>query len=158
MATQNASPVSWLAPEFRHYEKNAGWYVTLFAIAILIVGFFIIIQKDIFAAITIAILAILLALFARHKPEMVEIQINQRGVHFGKLFFPYKQINHFWIVHNEYHKTVNLETTAYLNNLIILELEGQEPERVRMFLLQYLPEHENTQPTFPQRVMHKLKF
>ncbi len=153
----NQTKILWQAPEFRHYEKSYSWYITFLAIAILIVGFFII-QKDLFAAICIGILSLLIILFAQHKPKQVEIQLTNKGVHFGELFFPYKQIKHFWIVHNEKHKTLNLETTAHLNNVIILELEEQNPDHVREFLIQFLPEHEDTDETLTQRISHKFKF
>ncbi len=153
----NDNKISWEAQEFRHYEKNIGWYVTLLAVAVLVVAFFII-QKDIFAAVTMAILSVLIILFSRHKPERVNIELTNKGIHVANLFYPYKQIKHFWVVHNQHHKSVNLETTAYLNNIIILELEDQDPETVKTFLNQFLPEHENTRETFAQRTMHRLKF
>lgn len=149
--------ISWQAPEFRHYEKNFGWYVTLVAISALVVGFFII-QSDFFAAITTAILAILIILFSRHKPEIVDIELTSRGVKFSNIFFPYKHLKYFWVVHNDNHKTVIFHTTAFLNNVVILELDDQDPEQVREFLLQYLPEHEQSEETTIQKIAHKLKF
>jgi hypothetical protein len=63
------------------------------------------------------------------------------------------------VVNSENHKTLNLETTTYINNLVILELEDQNPEEIRSFLQDYLPEHpQNTRETFAQKLMHKLKF
>lgn len=155
MSTQNK--ISWQAPEFKHYNKTIGWYVALISIAILISGFFVV-QKDIFAAITTIILAGLVLLFSKQKPEIVPIEINDKTVKFGQIEYPYKQIKHFWVVHNERHKTVNLRTTTYVNNTIILELGTQNSEEVRNFLLKYLPEHETTDETFAQRLMHWLKF
>jgi hypothetical protein len=64
----------------------------------------------------------------------------------------------FFIVHNERHQAVNLETTTLVNSQIILELGSQNPEEVRIFLLQYLPEHEKTEETPAQKFMHWLKF
>jgi hypothetical protein len=155
--TKQISNINWEAPEFKHYEKGAGWYVTLLALAILVVSFFIF-QKDIFGAVCVAMLSVLIILFSRHKPKDVKVELNEKGVHFGNLFYPYKQIKHFWIVNNDCHKTLNLETTAYLNNMVILELNGQNHELIRNFLVQFLLEHERTTETFVQRAMHRLKF
>ena len=149
--------LSWQAPEFKTYDKTTGWYVTLISITILIVGFFII-QKDIFASITTAILGALVVIFSRQKPEIVTIELDHKAVKIGNIEIPYKQIKHFWVVHKEHHKTVNMETTTLVNNMIILELNGQDPEKVRMFLSQHLPEHELTEPTPIQRLTHWLKF
>ena len=157
MAISNKNSISWQAPEFKHYEKNFGWYVTLVAILILVIAFFIL-QKDIFAAISIGIIGVFIIFFSRHKPSIVNVELNHKNVHFGNIFFPYKQLKYFWVVHNENHKTVNFHTTTYLNNVVILELEDQDPDEVRDFLLNYLPEHEETRETSIQRIMHKLKF
>ena len=149
--------LSWQAPEFKTYDKTTGWYVTLISITILIVGFFII-QKDIFASITTAILGALVVIFSRQKPEIVTIELDHKAVKIGNIEIPYKQIKHFWVVHKEHHKTVNMETTTLVNNMIILELNGQDPEKVRMFLSQHLQKQDITDNTKNQRITHWLKF
>jgi len=156
MPTQNQT-ISWQAPEFRHYEKNMGWYVTLIGITILIVGFFVI-QQDLFAAITSGILGLVTIFFARQKPEIVPIELNGKGVYFGNVFFPYKQLKYFWVVSTPNHRTVNFHAATYINNVIILELEDQDPDEVHEFLSRYLPEHTETSETLIQKISHKLKF
>lgn len=155
MAVQSKM-ISWQAPEFRYYHKNQGWYVTVVAVTILIVGFFIV-QDDWFAAISLAIIAGIMVFLARQTPEQTEIHLTHKHIQVGDLIFPYKQIKYFWVVHNQTHKILNFETTAYLNNLISLELEDQDPDEIRSFLLPYLPEHNQSQETFTQRIIHKLK-
>lgn len=149
--------ISWQAPEFRHYEKTQGWFVTLVSVTVLLVGFFLI-QGDAFAAVTMGILGLLVLFFAKQKPLIVEIELSDKGVKFGNILFPYKQLKYFWVVANERHRTVNFHTNTLVNNTIILELEGQDPEDVRIFLLQYLPEHSEINETSVQRLMHILKF
>ncbi len=149
--------ITWQAPEFQYYHKNIGWYVTVIAIIILIIAFFVL-QSDLFAAITTGILGIFIILFSFHRPAMVTIELTHRGIWYGTIFYPFKQIKHFWIVHNDHHRTLNIETTTYMNNMLILELAGQDPEDVREYLLPYLPEHHSTQETFAQRISHRLKF
>ena len=127
------------------------------SIVVLIVGFFVI-QKDLFAAITTGLLGVLVVVFSRQKPEVVPVELDHRALKMGNIEVPYKQIKHFWVVHDEKHKTVNLETTTLVNNMIILELEDQDPEEVRQFLSRFLPEHPETQATFIQRLTHWLKF
>jgi uncharacterized membrane protein YobD (UPF0266 family) len=153
----NQQPISWQAPEFRHYQKGYAWYVTLAAMSILIVGYFAV-NQDYFAAVCLAIMAGFIYFFARQAPQVVVIELNQSGIAFGELFFPYKQIKHFWIVYNNTHRTINLHTTAMLNNMMILELEDQDPETVRQFLLRHVPEHSETEETPVQRIIHRFKF
>lgn len=158
MPPQKQITISWQAPEFKHYEKNLGWYTTLFAVTVLVVGFFVL-QSDYFAAVIMLIVAVVTFYFARQHPRMMDIEINHNHIKYGPITFHYKHIKYFWIVNNDNHKTLNLETTTYLNNLIILQLEETDPEMVRIFLLQYLPEHpESVEETFAQKIMHLLKF
>ncbi len=156
MSIQNQT-ISWSAPEFRYYEKNVGWYVTLTAVTVLLIVFFVY-EKDIFAAVCIGILAILVGLFSLQEPKIVEVELDSKGVKFGNIHFPYKQLRHFWIVDNQNHRTLNIEASTVINHTLIIELMDQDEETVRQFLLSRLPEHHLTTETFAQRVSHKLKF
>ena len=158
MSNENQNTLSWSAPEFKHYPKNLGWYVVLATVTLMVMAFFIIVQSDIFAAVSLGILALLIVFFSRQEPEMVDIELNSRGVRFGNITYPYKQLKYFWVVHNERHQTINFHTSALLNSVLILELEDQDPEEARLYLSQYLPEHTETEETPIQKVMHRLKF
>ena len=149
--------ISWSAPEFRHYEKNTGWYITFGAIAVLLVLFFII-QDDIFAAVSIAIIAIFVYFFSLQKPQIVQIELTSKALRYGNISFPYKQLKYFWIVNSEHHKTLNLVSSTVINNTIIVELMDQDEDEIRQFLLQHVPEHHETTATFAQKVSHHLKF
>jgi hypothetical protein len=157
MAKSKAN-ISWEAPEFKFYEKSAGWYVTLISISILLIGFFVLIQKDIFASITMGIITLLIIFFSRQTPRTVTVELNSKGINHGAAHMPYKQIKHFWVVDKEHHKTLNFETSSYLNKIMVIELNEQDPDEVREFLLSFLIEHPDTEPTTAQRVMHWFKF
>jgi hypothetical protein len=158
MSNENKNHISWEAWEFRHYPKTFGWYVALVSVFVLLIAFFVLVESDIFAAVTLGIVGILIIFFSRQTPLRVNVQITGKGVHFGNLFYPYKQIKYFWVVHNDRHQTLNFHTSAFVNNVLILELEDQNPDHIRDFLLQYLPEHSETQETTVQKIMHKFNF
>lgn len=158
MSDQNSHPIlQWQAPEFRHYPKNIGWYITFIALSILIIGFFII-QKDYFGAASLTILACLIAFFSNQHPQTIIILIDQHGIQYGNLHFPYAQVKQFWIVDTEHHKTLNVETTALVNNTLILELVDENPQIIREVLLKHIPEHEDPKATLAQKISHRLKF
>jgi len=158
MSIQNKNPLTWQAWEFKYYEKTAGWYITVISLFILMIAFFLIEEKDIFAAVSLAIIGALVIFFSYQTPERVNIELNDKGVYFGNLFYPYKQLKYFWVVHNDRHQTINFHTTAMVNNTLILELEDQDPDVTRKFLLRHLAEHPATEETHVQKIMHKLKF
>ncbi len=154
----NINNISWEAWEFKHYPKNIGWYVTVISISVIVVAFFIFVQNDIFAAVSLGIIALLILAFSKQMPQRVTIELTSKGVHFGNLFYPYKQIKHFWVVFNDRHKTLNFQTSAYVNNSLIIQLDEQNPEEVTDFLIAYLPEHPETEETITQKIMHHTKF
>lgn len=151
------SYLSWEALEFRHYPKNLAWYITMGVIVLLVVAFEVL-QKDYFGAISLGVMAIFIIIFAMHKPGKIQISLSSEGLHLERSFIPYNQMKYFWIVDNEDHKTLNIETTAYINRTILVELETQNPEEVREVMLREVPEHSSTEETFVQRLIHRLKF
>jgi hypothetical protein len=157
MSNENQNNISWEAWEFQNYEKSPAWYISITGIALLVVVFFAYVQSDIFAAVSIALIAILFIIFSAQKPQRVGIELNSKSVKIGNLSYPYKQIKYFWVVYNERHRTINFHTSAFVNNVLILELESQNPEQARNFLLKYLPEHSETEETPIQKIAHKFK-
>lgn len=149
--------LSWEAMEFRHYPKNFAWYITMGIVVLLVIAFELL-QKDYFGAISLGVIAIFILIFAMHRPNKITIDLTSEGIHIERSFIPYNQMKYFWIVDNENHRTLNIETTAYINRTILVELEAQDPEEVREVMLSEVPEHSSTEETFVQRLIHRLKF
>ena len=157
MAKQIETILEWQAPEFRHYPKNAAWFITYAIIVALLVAYEIV-QHDWFGAISIIIIAGLFAAFALHKPKEVMIRLTTHGLHIDDTNIPYDNIRHFWIVDTENHKTLNIETTAYLNHQLSIELHEQDPDEVQEILEELLPENDQAQETAIQKIAHRFKF
>lgn len=157
MPKQPEPIIEWEAPEFRHYPKNAAWFITFGIIAALIIGFELF-MRDWFGAVSVGIIAIFFAVFAMHKPKTVTVTISTHGVHIDDSHIPYSRIKQFWIVDNDNHKTLNLETTAYLNHLLAIELENQDADEVQELLAELLPEKEENRELVTQRIAHRIKF
>lgn len=157
MPNQDKIYFTWQAPEFKHYHKNFFWYI-VFGLIVAGLVIFSLLHSDYFGAITTVILALLVLYFTRRKPGIVPIKITNRGFHINDIHIPYRYVKKFYIVESEHHRTINLETNTYLNHTVIIELADQNPEPIREFLVNILPEHEEPEPTFSQRIAHKFKF
>ncbi len=149
--------IEWQAPEFRHYPKNAAWFITFVIIAGLLV-FYQVFQKDWFGAISVGVISILFGVFALHRPGVVTVKISTLGLHIDDTQIPFNNIKQFWIVDSENHKTLNIETTAYINHQLSIELEDQDSGEVQEILEELLPEKDEQHETVAQRIAHKLKF
>lgn len=149
--------MEWEAPEFKHYAKNAAWYITLIILGMLLVAYQIW-HKDWFGAVSIAIIAAFVYAYSKLKPKIIPVRISDIGIHLNDFFVPYTHIRHFWIVHNENHQALNIETTAYFNHILSIELEDQDPEIVREILQEALPENSELEETLAQKMAHRFKF
>lgn len=156
MAKQGQTIFSWEAPEFKHYHKTTGWYVA-FGIVVITVLTYTLVHADFFGAFTIVCIALLALLFTRKRPNIIPISISTEGFHIHDVHIPYHHVKKFWIVDTEHHRTLNLETGAYLNHFVIIELGDQDPAPIQEFLVQVLNEHELRDPTFSQSAAHRLK-
>ena len=93
-----------------------------------------------------------------HRPKTVTVRITTVGLHIDDTQIPFNNIKQFWIVDNDNHKTLNIETTAYLNHQLAIELEDQDADEVHEILSELLPEKEEQAETMAQRISHRLKF
>ncbi len=157
MAKLPETIIEWEAPEFRHYPKNAAWLITYIIVTALLV-FYQVFQQDWFGTISVSIIAIMLGIFAFHRPKMVTVKISTFGIHIDDTHIPFNNIKLFWIVENEHHKTLNIETTAYLNHSLAIELHEQDADEVQEILEELLPEKEDKSETPAQIISHRLKF
>src|SRR3989344_8538321 len=146
----------WTAPEFVHYPKNKTWYVVASVIGVILVGYFLV-HKDFLTSALFALLFLMLVFLAREKPREVRITLSGRGLKINEMALPYQQIKFFWIVYEPPTvKTLNFETTAYLNRFVTVQLADTDPVAIREFLLQYLLEDLDRQEQTVDTISRKL--
>jgi hypothetical protein len=149
--------LSWKTKEFIHYEKGTGWYLTFAALAALFIGYEIYVG-DYFAALTFFIIAVIAYIFSKLTPKEVQISITDKGIKIDNFEIPYLTIKRFWMVDHAKAKALHLETTAYLNRFIVIQLDDQDPAHVRSILVEFLEESDPNRETIAQRVGRKLRF
>lgn len=150
--------IKWTAPEFIHYPKSIWWFVAVGGVGATFVSFFAF-QKEFLVSLLFLLLTILVLFFSKTRPRTLEIQIDGIGVKINELKLSYQQIKSFWIVYEPPEvKTLNFETTAYLNRFFTLQLQQEDPVRLREFLLKYLPEDLERGEQFADQIGRKLRF
>lgn len=157
MIETSTHTLTWEAPEFKHYEKSVVWYSLFFILLVLLVGYQIL-TSDYFGATTMIILGVLITLVSTKKPKTVTIELTSKGITLSELFIPYKHFQHFWVVDTPDHKTLNLEASTYLKQIVIVELMDQDPDEVRRLVAKHLEESEALEPSFSQRIAHMFHF
>lgn len=150
--------ISWTAPEYIHYPKSPVWFTTLF-VAGFGLSLYFLLRRDFLAGLLFILLVIIIFYFARTKPKLLEIEIQSKGIKLGDLDLSWQQIKSFWIVYEPPAvKTLNFETTAYLNRFLTVQLGEADPVQVREFLLEYLPEDLDKNESLSDKLARRLKF
>ena len=156
--SKQAKELSWEAPEFVHYPKSLTWFVVLFVIGVALIIFFVF-KKDFVTALLFLLLLMLAYFFSGQKPKTIKIKLNFRGVELNDMKIPFDQIKSFWVVYDPPEiKTLNFETTAYINRYFTIQINDQNPVELREFLLEHLPEELDRKEQLGDKVSRKLGF
>lgn len=154
---KKTNQISWEAPEFPYYQKGTAWYLTviLISLAILAYAFW---KKDYLMFATLLILSAVIVALAQKKPKTFTITLSGQGIHLNRDLYPYKNLKYFWITYQPPEiKTLNFETTSYFNRDLAVQLGDEDPNAIREFLLQYLPEDSEKEESFAERLQRNLK-
>jgi hypothetical protein len=152
-----AQEITWEAPEYMHRPKPLLWYI-IFAISTSGLILWGVYQKSPIAVLTYIVMAAVIMFFSLKKPELVTFRLTNTGIFIGKTEHPYKVIKKFWILYNPPEiKTLNLETSGYINNTISIELGSENPIEIKYFLKQYILEDIDKEEGFAETLARKLK-
>lgn len=142
---------SWQTHEYAHTYKSKDWYWTVGIITGALVLTSLIFGNYLFALV-IAIGAFSLTLFTMRVPEVINVEISDKGVRVDKVLYPYHSLDSFGIDAEHFHGArLFLKSKKIVMPLIALPLADQDVEEVKVFLGKYLPEE-----TFDQGFLHTL--
>ncbi len=149
--------LAWKAREFKSYKKTRLWYICFFVISAGLIVYALYIH-NILTLITFALLSFATFLFSHQNPEDITYELTSTGIISGQIMYPYRNIKNFWIIYTPENRTLNFETTAYLNNQVSIELGKQDPVQIKQFLKTYLPEDLDKEESFTDILARKIKF
>lgn len=157
MEQKDQALLSWKTLEYPYQEKDSGWFIALFIIAISgLVGAFL--YGEFLFAVVIALGSFTLALYAVKKPGTVEIVITEKKVWVNDTPYPYKTLASFSIDEDATPDKLILERHILWNPLIIAPIPKEIPsDEVRALLKKKLPEKYFREP-LSHRVMEYLGF
>lgn len=139
--TNSSAPVlTWRAPEFYFYPKDANWYIILIVSAVALSLYFIFSSDRSWTTIALIVVAVL-ALWrnANHKPRNIAIRIQAEGITVGNTFTPFTDLVSFHLTYHGEYTTVDCQRKGY--HMPVSALTGeQDPNSIRATLGKYLPE------------------
>ena len=151
------SSLTWQAPAFHQHQRSFAWYVGLALIGAGLIAFAVY-DRSLITGITFGLMILVVFLVARQPVRDVTYRITPTGLTIGTLPYDYKVIKNFWILYYPPQiKTLNFETTAYVNNKISMQLGDQDPVLIKRVLTQYLPEDLNREESLTDALARRLK-
>ena len=151
-------PIRWEAYEYNHAEKPSEWYWALGLVAIAGCVAALLFNNVLFA-ILILIAAFVLAVFAAREPNIVQFAVTQRGIRINNKLYPYNTLESFSIEEQSDDGISKLIVNPenFLSPLIIIPIEGVDPDEIHDYLLLSLEEADHTEP-LAHRIMEWLGF
>lgn len=131
---------SWNVEEFIQYARSRAWYIFMFTIGLALVLYGVFTNNFLFSLVIILV-AIILFLHAHQPPLEVPFHIAELGVIVGDRWYPYDELDSFFIVYNPPDvKTIFFETKNPLRPRLRVPLYDMNPVEIRQTLASYLPE------------------
>lgn len=150
--------ITWQSPEFIYYHKSPGWYLGLAIFGLITMGYAVW-RTDYLMLFTLIVMFTVAYFYAGRKPKTITVTLSGKGVSLDKNLYYYKNLQSFWILYEPPEvKTLNFETTNYLNRDITIQLENEDPNEIREFLLNFLPENLDREESTTDRLFRRLKF
>jgi hypothetical protein len=151
-----AEEITWTAPEFNYTPKGPDWYWTLGIItaALVVIAFLV---GNVLFAVVLIIGGLGLGYQAGNRPDIIEIVVDESGVRLKDTLYPYSSLDSFRIERNEHEQKLILKSEKTFMPYIIISINDVDPEQLRHYLLQFIPEEQHKEPT-SLKIMEYLGF
>ena len=150
--------MSFETPEFITLPRGMTWYVVAGGLVALLIAYAAY-TGSLSMAIVFALIAGLFILVQNKKPRTLSFSVTNMGVFYDEEFYPYNQIDAFWIVyHPPYIRSLylNIRNGKRLNRLKV-ELDAQDPQELRALLLKEVPEAEGANEPMSDLIIRILR-
>lgn len=147
----------WEASEYIYYRKSPDWYWALgvITLALLIIAY---LSGNFLFGALVVIGAFTVLLYGARRPNIATFKLTGAGVQIDDRLFPYDGLKSFWIF---YHpggvKELSLASEKVLVSYLKIPLGDMNPNDVRSFLLQFLPEKAQEE-SWIDIITHYLRF
>lgn len=137
--------INWIAPEYIHTEKTSDWYWIVGIITVSAATISIMLNNVIFAVLLLVAM-FTLTLYASRKPQNIKIELNQKGIIHGNIYYPYSDIKSFHVENKDKYPRIIFQLKKKLSSYVIILIKEHDPEEIRDFLEDFLEEETHSEP------------
>jgi hypothetical protein len=134
-------PVLWQAGEFDSGEKERGWHLALVLITVAVVALMIL-YDNYTAVVLFMILAMVIYIYSKKEPRILDFGVTERGVKVGDRVYVYSELISFWIFYDKKagRSELSLRSRKALMPYIRIPLGDTNPATVHKALTRFMPE------------------
>ena len=129
MFMANKTIVNWEAKEYVEYKKNAGWYVGLAVVTLLLCGLAIWL-KQISFLILIIVAVVALLTYTLRKPRVLHYSLSDKGLSEGNNLHTFDQFKSFGVLEESTHYSIVLIPKQRLAPRMIVAFPETEGEQI----------------------------
>ena len=151
--------INWEAPEFVYHKKTAAWYWLSIIISLACLAFAVFTQNFLFA-VFVVLAEILLIVWSREMPRMLEFSVAENGVKVGENnFYPVEDLMHFSVLDTRHGPELILRHKHKLKEYIKIPLpiDTNHTENITGFMREILPQKEHEE-SLPDSLFHLIRF
>ena len=144
MENTSLPPIRWQALEYERRERSSDWFWGL-GLLMIVGSILSLIFGNFLLAIIILLGGGILLKQNKSEPMMIDFEAGPEGIKAGRTFYPYKNLDSFWITTEGTPKLL-LESKRSFLPLIDLPLGGTDPKTLYNYLSKKLKaeEHEKS--------------
>ena len=153
---RGATLLTWSFAEYMQHERGRSWYVAAASVAILLLVYAFVTRNFLFAVI-IVMLGVVIFLQHTRTPQHLTCALTERGIACDTRFFPYEDLEEFWIADREHHPPVLYTNPRGLRPRVAIPLSDAKADQVQAILRAHVPEREEKDEPASDAIVRMLK-
>lgn len=132
--------VAWEAPEYIEHHHGPVWYLALIVVTVgLAAAIYFLSTRDLFAAIIVLVLGVIVGAFAAHKPANIKYEISAAGLNINGKTYNYGDYKSFSIIREGQLSSVNLLPLKRLSPPLAAYYDPAQEKKIITALGEHLP-------------------
>lgn len=149
--------IAWTASEYLANPKTASWYTLLAVASFILAALVYVITREVITTAVIAILGILVGIFAARQPQTLQYVIDNAGLHIGEKFYPYSGFKAFSIARDQAIGFIQLLPLKRFMPPLVIHYAPEDEDNIADVLSAYLPFEEH-KPDMVDSLTRRLRF
>lgn len=149
--------ISWTASEFIAHQKSPVWYMLLFLAGAAIATLSYFLTKDWVSTGSIAIIAVIFAVYAGHKPRVLEYRLDRDGLTIGGKLYAYGEFHSFAVMDEGAIPSIVFMPLKRFMPTLTIYYDPKDEDTIVSILAERLPLEQRKRDAIDS-VLHKIRF